>query len=914
MAKKAQKKPAVAEPRDKLLPKITMAFFKRPYKTALIWALILIFGALSYTTLLKREGFPSVSIPVVIVNGSYAVDDAQKVDEQLAKPISEIALKQEDISKVETTSDANFFSASVQYKEDIDASAAKKSLEKAVKDAGVIPEGANVNFDAPYFGVTGGSLEKIDATISVYAKDNGQSLKELNATADAVARKLNEHKKTQIATFFVNSPYEEIKQPLTGEEITVQRSFDRYAERQDDENNFYTSVLIGVSSIDGADVLKLDAEIEEAIATVKKDDSFKDVELSISGSLAPSINESITELQKVLLEGLAAVLIVGSIVIAFRASLIIVVAMVTVISVTIGLLYVFGYSLNVITLFGLILGLSLIVDDTIIMTEAVDSARKRNKSAKAAVRQATRKVSRAMVAATLTAALSFTPLLFVGGVLGSFIRAIPVTIITALLVSLLVALIFIPLFARFLLLGKKQMGKSAVKEVAAGIEEKIAQFIVKPMLWANHSRKKEIFVGLTAVTIGIGFVIAGGMISRYVAFNIFPPSKDANQIAVSIAFPEGATISDAENITDTVDKRIGTLIGDNFEKATYFEMGNDQSATLNIDLKPYGERGPRASEITDKIEKDFEKNPVDATVTAYQVDVGPPAAGFTVQIDAENRSDALALAREMAAYLDGLTLTRPSGEKTTVASASVQSPSEFTRSEGKPIVTVAAGFDDTDTTTLVTLAQDAVKDKFNKEKLAQFNLPEDAIAFDLGQESENQDSFQSLVLAFPIVLLVIFTLLAVQFRSLLQPLLIFLAIPFSFFGIALGLYLTDNAFSFFAMLGFFALIGLSIKNTILLTDYANQARRSGVAPVEAVVEALGERFRPLIATSITAVVSLIPLAITSPFWEGLAVVLIGGLLSSTFLVVTVFPYYYLGAEYVRLSSARLVRRIRHRAK
>lgn len=126
-----------------------------------------------------------------------------------------------------------------------------------------------------------------------------------------------------------------------------------------------------------------------------------------------------------------------------------------------------------------------------------------------------------------------------------------------------------------------------------------------------------------------------------------------------------------------------------------------------------------------------------------------------------------------------------------------------------------------------------------------------------------------------------------------------MAIPFSFFGITLGLWLTDNAFSFFAMLGFFALIGLSLKNTILLTDYANQARKAGMGSVDAAHEALAERFRPLIATSLTAVFSLIPLGLASPFWQGLAVVLIFGLLSSTFLVLTVFPYYYLGSEYLR---------------
>jgi Cu/Ag efflux pump CusA len=105
-------------------------------------------------------------------------------------------------------------------------------------------------------------------------------------------------------------------------------------------------------------------------------------------------------------------------------------------------------------------------------------------------------------------------------------------------------------------------------------------------------------------------------------------------------------------------------------------------------------------------------------------------------------------------------------------------------------------------------------------------------------------------------------------------------------------------------MGFFALIGLSLKNTILLTDYANQARKSGLGAIDSAVAALGERFRPLVATSLTAVVSLIPLAVTSPFWQGLAVVLIFGLLSSTTLVILVFPYYYLGGEFLRTHISR----------
>jgi multidrug efflux pump subunit AcrB len=897
----------VNAPKDKLLPRITLAFFRRSRLTALIWLTVVLFGALSYTTLLKREGFPSVQIPLVIVNGSYAVNDAARVDSEVAQPLSKLALTQPGITKVQTSSESNFFTATLQYDEKVDAAKAKNDLQKAAENAGVIPKGAHITFTAPYFGVTGGSLEKVDATISVFAPYNNKSLPQLTDAASELVTELNKHKQTQIQKFFVQQPFETITNPATGQQTRVQRSFDRYAERLGNKAAFYDSVIVGVASVDDADAVKLDDEINHAIAAVQQNGRFDDVSMTVSASRAPTVNESISELQRVLLEGLFAVLVVGSIIIALRASVIIVLAMLSVIAATLGVLYLLGYTLNVITLFGLILGLSLIVDDTIIMTEALDAARRREKTAHEAVRQATRKISRAMVAATLTAALSFMPLVFVGGVLGSFIRAIPVTIISALLISLAVALVCIPLFSKFLLLGPRQMGEGNVREIAAGIEESIARFIARPLLWARHSRKKELLTGIIAVLIGFGFIGAGGFIARYVTFNIFPPSKDTNQLAVVLNYPEDTSIEQAADISDTVNTRVGRLLGENFDRASYYGMGTAETATLFVDLKPYTERKPSAPQLADQIKKDFEQHPAGARIDSYPVDVGPPVSGFTVQINAENRPAALQLSRDMVVYLQGHKLTRPSGKVATITTATLVNPARYIRSENKPILQVNAAFDGSDTSTLVTLAQHDIKKEFNDQKLATYGLASSDISFDLGQESENQDSFKSLALAFPVLLVVIYLLLATQFRSLLQPLLIFMALPFSFFGIALGLYLTNNAFSFFAMLGFFALIGLSIKNTILLTDYANQARRSGMGAVDAAVAALGERFRPLIATSITAVVSLIPLAITSPFWEGLAVVLIFGLLSSTFLVITVFPYYYLGAEYLRMQTSRGVR-------
>ena len=885
----------------KLLPKFTLFFFNRPRLTAILWLAVLLFGIASYTTLLKREGFPSINLPIASISGTYIVEPSQ-VDSQVVKPISEIAKKEPGVKTVQGQSFSNSFNIIVQYEEGTNADEATANLEKSIKSSANIPPEANLSFAVPQFGVTGGSSQQIDMALSFYNENGQADTKLLTEKAEQYAKELKAKNLSLVKDVTVQSPFEEARNPLTGQTQTVQQTFDRFGERQADQNKFFNSVIIAIAGNDGFDVIKLDEQVRQAVSEVNAE--TKDgYQATISASFAPSIQNNISELQKVLLEGLLAVLIVGSLVIAVRASLITVVSMITVLGATLALLFLLGFTLNVITLFAIILSLSLIVDDTIIMVEAIDAQRRRQKDAKKAVEEATRKVSRAMIAATLTAALSFAPLVFVGGILGNFIRAIPITIISALLISLLVALVFIPLFAKFILLGKKQMGEENVHEIGASIEAKIAKFISSPMLWARKSMKRRLLVGLTAVFIGTSFIVAAGFIGRNVIFNIFPPSKDADSLQVTLTFAPGTDITQAQVVADKANKIVGDTLGSNFDTASYYGVADNQSAPLSVNLISYSKRDETSKQLIGQLENNF-KGFSGAQVAVRQVDAGPPASPFTVKIESTNREASFKLATDLHDFLEGKELTRASGEKAKITDVTISSPTVYSRTDGVLSMSVTASFDGSDTSTLVTLAQTAVEKEFTPEKVASYGIDKNALKFDFGQESENQDSFKTLAIAFPALLFVIYLLLATQFRSLLQPLLIFMAIPFSFFGIALGLNITNNPFSFFAMLGFFALIGLSIKNTILLTDYANQARKAGMGAVDAATEALKERFRPLVATSLTAVVSLIPLALQSPFWEGLAVVLIFGLLSSTLLVITVFPYYYLGAEYLRIHISR----------
>lgn len=863
--------------------------------TLLLWLGIFVFGLLSYSTFMKREGFPSVEIPFTVVGGTYVVDDPAKVDAHVTKPISEIALKQSNVKAVQAQAQANFFHVFVQYETGTNADMATQQLKKAVESAQVLPPQADVKFEKPRFGIT---ERGDDVVISYYSPDNAKSTVELTAAAEEAVRYIKSKNIPLVENISILDPFVKGVNPATGQEETRQTSFDRYGKRQKGEAQFYNSVVIGVTGKKGADILKLDEQLQGAIADLNRQAQFIDDESVISATFADDIRSQIDELQQALLEGLIAVLVVGAIIIALRPALITVLSMLTVLATTLAVLFLIGYSLNTITLFALVLGLALIVDDTIIMVEAIDAQRRRQKNARDTVKEATRRVGRAMTAATSTAVLSFAPLLFVGGVLGGFIRAIPVTIIASLIISLLVALIFIPRFARSLMLSKKLMGPRGEREIAQGVEAAVARFLTRPMLWAKGSGKRLLMNGVVALVIGFGFIFAGMYLFSKVTFNIFPSTKDANQLAVNLSYPPATTIDQAQAVAKEAENIITSKLGETFVQASYYGTGSERKASLYVDLTPYNERDIRAPQLVEKLEDSF-RNFKQAQVDIGQIDVGPPAADFGVRIKSDDSERAYRLANDISKFLEGRKLKRISGEEATIIRTSVSNPGAVDRIDGDRFVEVSAEFDGDDITTLVGLAQDAIKKEFNKEKLAGYGFKENALDFNLGQEEENQESFGTLLLAFPILMAIIYILLAFQFRSLLQPALIFMAIPFSFFGITLGLYVTDNAFSFFTMLGFFALIGLSIKNTILLTDYANQAKATGKGAVDSVVEALHERFRPLIATSLTAVASLIPLAILSPFWEGLVVVLVCGLLSSTFLVVTVFPYYYLGAEYLR---------------
>jgi multidrug efflux pump subunit AcrB len=163
-----------------------------------------------------------------------------------------------------------------------------------------------------------------------------------------------------------------------------------------------------------------------------------------------------------------------------------------------------------------------------------------------------------------------------------------------------------------------------------------------------------------------------------------------------------------------------------------------------------------------------------------------------------------------------------------------------------------------------------------------------------GQAEAASESFSGLGAAVLIALFGVLAVLLLEFGSFAQMAVVAFVIPFGVMGGFVALYIAGYSLSFIAMIGFIALIGIEIKNSILLVDFANRLRRDGVALREAVIQAGEIRFLPVLLTSATAIGGLTPLVLEqSPLVSPIAVVIIGGLISSTILARIVTPAMYM---------------------
>jgi HAE1 family hydrophobic/amphiphilic exporter-1 len=212
------------------------------------------------------------------------------------------------------------------------------------------------------------------------------------------------------------------------------------------------------------------------------------------------------------------------------------------------------------------------------------------------------------------------------------------------------------------------------------------------------------------------------------------------------------------------------------------------------------------------------------------------------------------------------------------------------------------------------LAGDATLDKVVaavRERVAQVDIPSDIGITIGGSYEEQQESFADLGLLLALVILLVYIVMAAQFESFAQPFIIMLSLPFAFVGVLISLYITGQPLNMMSLIGSVMLVGIVVKNGIVLIDFINLNRERGDGVIKAVVSGGKSRLRPILMTSLTTILGMIPMALGvgegASTWQPMGIAIIGGLTVSTVLTLIVIPtaYAFVGGVGVRKERRRL---------
>lgn len=657
-----------------------------------------------------------------------------------------------------------------------------------------------------------------------------------------------------------------------------------------------------------------------------------------------------------------------------------------------------GASVNMLSLFGFIMTLGILVDDAIIVGENVFSHYSAGKSPKQAVMDSMQQIGGPVLMAVSTTMVAFLPLMYISGIMGKFIAVMPQAVIAILAFSLVEALIILPahLDSALSSAGKKKelfffSLHERVRKVVERAQDRFINRIYVPVI--KYSIKNRYFT----LTIGIGILIIsmGAIRGEHVPFVFFPKS-DSNWVIAEIIYPLGtpfekteSSIKRIENAAFKLDKAFReqvkgdrdllvntfSLVGSiprrdwkpgvhgahagevwieikpaedrpdlpvsdvtskwreytggiaGVEKLTFSPLaggpgGNpieiqlagdrfDQLKQASEDLKDEIAKYPGTFDITDnfrpgKMEKRLRIKDGAKSVGVTMADIARQTRqayyGDEVMQIQRGKDDLKVMVRyaekereEIASIEEMRIRTEDNREiplKEVASIETVRGYSEINRVDRKRVITVISDIneDEANAREIVT----DLKSGFLQDLVKQYP----GISFDLeGQAKRTKESIDSLKKGFLLAVMVIFLLLASQFRSYSQPVIIMAAIPFGLVGAVIGHFIMGFPITIISIFGIVALSGIVVNDSLILIDFINNRVIQGDDVQTAVVESGKSRFRPVMLTSFTTIAGLFPLLLETSFQAQflipMAVSICFGLMGATLLILVYVPSLYL---------------------
>lgn len=985
---------------------------------------IILFGFIGFSYLGVRE-FPSVDPPVISVSTSYTGANSDVVESQITEPLEDAINGIAGIRTISSSSSEGRSNISVEFELGVDLEAAANDVRDKVSgavrelppdvDPPVVSKADADSQPIIYLTVMSGkrNLLELSRIAGIYFKERLQTipgistinvwgeqkysmrlwmdpikLAGLKLTPTDILQAVT-RENVELPSGRIEGRNTELTVRTMGRLNTVE-DFNKLIVKEDGDQvvrfqdigyaQLYAEndrtlmrrdgvpgVAIAIVAQPGANNIEIADNLYKKLAQIEKD-LPEDISWVVSHDSTEFIRASISEVQETVL--IAFILVLFIIFMFLRDWRTTLIPVVTIPISLIGcffVMYLLGFTINVLTMLGIVLAIGLVVDDAIVVLENIYTKVEEGSDPKEAARKGSIEIYFAVISTTIAVVAVFLPVIFLEGLTGKLFREFGLVVASAVAISSFVSLTLTPMMSSKLLKKRAvqpwlyRKTEPFFKSLSTGYAEALAGFM---------KRRWLAFVIIFVAGILIYFLI--GAIPSELA-----PLEDRSEFRFQAQAPEGATFEYMDTyvngmyefVSEEVPEVLGVL---SITSPSFGGGGAANNGFLKVMLKDPSERTRTQQQIVDDITPKSKKFTGVRTFVSQSQTIGDRRGGFPVQIvvQAADISKLKAVLPEFMAkanqspkftFVDlDLKFNKPEiniiinrekarnlGVNIIDISQTLQlglSGSRFgnfimdgkqyqiigqvekkNRNEPLDLKTLYVRNrrgEIIQLDNLVTVEEQSSPPqlyRFNRYSAAKVSAqPAPGVALDegikemerianevldetystslSGASREFAESSSSIYLAFLLALAIIYLVLAGQFESFKDPLIIMFTVPLALAGALVSLWYANQTMNIFSQIGIIMLIGLVTKNGILIVEFANQRKAQGLNVMDAVIGAAESRFRPIIMTSMSTILGILPIALAlgagSESRVSMGIAIIGGMLFATMLTLFVIPAIY----------------------
>ncbi len=640
------------------------------------------------------------------------------------------------------------------------------------------------------------------------------------------------------------------------------------------------------------------------------------------------------------------------------------------------IMYLAGFSINVLSMLAVVLAVGLVVDDAIVMTENIYVRIEQGMKPKQAGIEGSKEIFFAVISTTITLVAVFFPIVFMDGMTGRLFREFSIVVSGSVIISSFAALTFTPMLATKLLVRREKKN---------WFYEKTEPFFAGMNYW--YTRSLEMFFRVRWVAIPVTLLTLGIIVWLWSSIPAeTAPMEDRSQINVRTSGAEGISYEYIRDYTEDINRLVDSLVPD--AKAVTARVSSG-SGNLSIILKDITERDYTQMEVAERLSKAIRKKTKARSFVQQSSSFGGRRGGMPVQYVLQT-TNIEKLQEVLPVFLNkvydnpvfqmadvDLKFSKPevrieiNRDKANVMGVSTRNIAqvlqyglsgqrmgyfymngkqyeilgEINRQQRNKPADLKSLYIRTDNGDMVqmdnlvdliggiappklyrynrfvsaTISAGLAKGKTigqgldEMDKIAKETLDDTFRTALSGESKEYRESSSSLMFAFILAIVLIYLILAAQFESFKDPVIVMLTVPLAIAGALVFIYFSGVTMNIFSQIGIIMLIGLVAKNGILIVEFANQKQEAGIDMMQAIKDAALQRLRPILMTSTSTILGLLPLAYASG--EGcnqriaMGITVVGGMLVSTILTMYIVP-----AIYSYISTDRAQRDLKRKLK